>query len=617
MPLTYNDIIERIKDKKYVSFDMFETIVVRNVTCPEHIFEIVEKEYAKKDSRYLNFSQRRQHAEQAAIRKSNKAEINLSDIYKELGEESKDFINAELSTEMNSIIANAFFTPVFEYCKATNKIVIIASDMYLDKAFIADMLKKVGINYDYLFVSSDIQKRKSTGSLFKHILKELDISRSDLVHIGNNRKSDFLIPRLLGIDAIHYKYNIFQFSNVTESLAEAKLYHSYIEEGEKSWYKEGYYNFGPLLYGFCTWLHKQFIDNNIDQICFLARDGKIVMDAYASIYGQGGTYIYASRRSLTVPMLTDVNGFKEICEVVPYIKRVERVKDLLHKVGVEDEELVKKAEELLGEYVSRSDLLGEKGCDLFKVIEHAMKTNARIESTNAVAYLKENLTGNNIALVDIGWYGTMQNAIEKFVHSEIDNTISFFGYYIGYIKSDKHYYPNMKAEGYVYDYQKDKKDTDVIFGFNGLIESFFTTNHGSTKRYQNRGGDIEVELEAEENIQKWLIDYQNGARQSVHDLNTTIKAKSISMNCAYCRLERLLTQPTIDDIDYYGGIEFYDVYYEKLINAKNLKKYIFSPKQFILDYGKSNWKIGFLKKVLNVPGINYQFLYKLINRIKS
>jgi len=109
MPLTYNDIIERIKDKKYVSFDMFETIVVRNVTCPEHIFEIVEKEYAKKDSRYLNFSQRRQHAEQAAIRKSNKAEINLSDIYKELGEESKDFINAELSTEMNSIIANAFF----------------------------------------------------------------------------------------------------------------------------------------------------------------------------------------------------------------------------------------------------------------------------------------------------------------------------------------------------------------------------------------------------------------------------------------------------------------------------------------------------------------------------
>ena len=66
---------------------------------------------------------------------------------------------------------------VFNKAKAANKTLVIASDMYLPTEALSKILANNGITgYTKLYVSGDVGKCKHTGSLFKHILDDLNIN---------------------------------------------------------------------------------------------------------------------------------------------------------------------------------------------------------------------------------------------------------------------------------------------------------------------------------------------------------------------------------------------------------------------------------------------------------
>ncbi len=616
MNVTQQDVIKRIENKKYISFDIFETLLVRNVSTPEQVFDITENKLVRVNEKYTGFAEKRKKAASVAQKKSGKVETLFKEIYQEMDSDSDLQMNLELETEIEYLQANPFFDPILNYCKSMGKYVILTSDMYLSRENISRILRKNQIDYDALYLSSDIQKRKSSGQLFRYVIKDLNIAAKDIIHIGNNRKSDFFAPRLCGIDSIWYQYNPRYVKNINDSIAHTYIYNNKTKLDKQDWAKAGYTNFGPLLYGFSTWLHEKVIKEHIDQICFLARDGKIMMDAYSVLYDEPVTYVYASRRSLTVPMLTEACSFEDVCRIVPYVKREEKTCDFLHKIGIESTKLVKAAESLVGTLISRNDLFTEKGNALFELIETEMKENARNESEIAADYLSQIFTGKKVALVDIGWYGTMQNAIESFIHNKTDKCIQFKGYYIGYIQSVSHFYEGMDAEGYIFDDYRNRTGSNCIFGFNGLIESFFTTNHGSTKKYSLEDNTIKAILEDQEDIKEWLSDFQTGALMSVKELKSVLMGKKISADIAFSNLNKILLKPDAQDIETYGNIEFYDVYYEKLVNTEGLIKYFLNPKRFIFDYGKSNWKIGFLRKTIGISLLNYKKIYQFINKIK-
>ena len=81
----------------------------------------------------------------------------------------------------------------------------------------------------------------------------------------------------------------------------------------------GYVTMGPLLLGFAAWLKQDAEARGIKELFFLARDGKVMKqayDLYCTYTGGGATshYMYASRRSINVPSISSVEHIYEILE---------------------------------------------------------------------------------------------------------------------------------------------------------------------------------------------------------------------------------------------------------------------------------------------------------------
>lgn len=80
--------------------------------------------------------------------------------------------------------------------------VIITTDMYLDRNTISQILSGIGIIEYTLFLSSETGYTKQTGNLFNYIISNLNIQNSELVHIGDNKRSDYDNAIAKGINAI-------------------------------------------------------------------------------------------------------------------------------------------------------------------------------------------------------------------------------------------------------------------------------------------------------------------------------------------------------------------------------------------------------------------------------
>ena len=80
----YQKIIDQYD---YISFDIFDTLILRNVAIPSDIFYLVENKEKQSLSTIPNFHDKRIEAEQLARKKKGFKEITLNDIYDILSNE--------------------------------------------------------------------------------------------------------------------------------------------------------------------------------------------------------------------------------------------------------------------------------------------------------------------------------------------------------------------------------------------------------------------------------------------------------------------------------------------------------------------------------------------------
>jgi len=614
------NLFENIKEN-YVSFDIFDTLLYRKVEKPEKIFEIVEEKLKKIDSKeFQNFYNKRIEAQKQA-QSSNKIEATINDIYNLIDikqELKKKALEIEIETEIENLYPNAYLTQRIDMLKKEGKKIVIISDMYLSKDIITRFLNDNKIYFDYLYVSSDIQLRKSNGALFKYVMKDLRIRNTDMIHVGDNYKSDYIMAKINGIKAYRWKKEELQHKDKLKNIEDenAKKLYDILNEYKTSnlYTKIGFELFGPLLLGFCQWLQEKQKENNLNGMCFLSRDGQIIKKAYDKMYKNDYPYFLASRRTLTVPLLKNAKNMKEILKIVPYIKREEKVDDLLKKIGVESEKISTEIKSIFGENISRTILVSKDGDRIFDIVKDEMYKNASLELTAAKEYIKYNLPKGKIGLVDIGWYGTMQKSMDK-ICSEISDEHKFYGLYVGLLQKESNKQLN-NASGYIYDYlNKDNVfDSNLVFGFNGLIELMFTANHGSAKKYIINNGKSECILEEDKGeYSQFVKEVQEGALEFIDYViknNITLK---ISNKIAFTALEDLLSNPTIYECEILGDLYFYDAYFEKIIQFEDWKKLIKNPKRTLSNFLKSNWKIGFFRKM----GFkNPSKVYRIFEKIK-
>ena len=204
--LNYYQLLPQVIDQyEYISFDIFDTLIQRKCGNPVNIFHIVEEKYNISHAQTIeSFCEVRINAELKARRKSNRREITIDDIYREIDssylcQEMTLLKQLELETEFEECIGRQDIVSLYEKAVKKKKVIII-SDMYLQTDFLKSILDKNHISLPLrVFVSSECNALKSDGTLFKLALDEINWKPNNVLHIGDNFKSDFIRPKLTGM----------------------------------------------------------------------------------------------------------------------------------------------------------------------------------------------------------------------------------------------------------------------------------------------------------------------------------------------------------------------------------------------------------------------------------
>lgn len=200
-------LLKKIDKYDVISFDIFDTLLLRNVLQPSDIFLLLENEVKEKFS-ISNFAQIRIDAEARSRTAENGFETSLQRIYDEIkdinSDVKKQIMDMELSLEDSFLVANPFMKKVYDYAKKKNKTIICITDMYLPQEFLRATLEKNGYKNVKIYLSCDYMKQKRDGSLFIEVFKETGFNKDSWLHIGDNQESDYNQPRALGIEAYHY-----------------------------------------------------------------------------------------------------------------------------------------------------------------------------------------------------------------------------------------------------------------------------------------------------------------------------------------------------------------------------------------------------------------------------
>ena len=629
-----NEIIEKIRNYEYISFDIFDTLIKRNLPEPKSLFRLVELKYNEKfNAKIKEWESIRVDAERLARQKCKKEEITLEEIYNNIQYKDIDIAEMkklEIETELELCVRNKRIEKIYQYCIEKKKKIIIISDMYLDENIVKEILKINKIQYDYIYVSSKYRITKNSGNLFKYVLKEQKIKKEQIIHIGDNIKSDYEIPKKLGINAIKISEdNYLSYCNKKDVLKEDKFKYrclnsfinNNIDVNQNYYWKFGYENLGPLLYGYVKWLEENFEKQNYDNIYFLSRDGYIMQKAFEKINKDiKSKYIYASRRALTVPTICLYDNLQEILENMLIPKEI-TVRAFLKKMGL----IPEKYEKVLEKYnlnlnsIMLLKNINKDGIIFYNDIKKDIIKNSEQENKNLERYYRANDFKGKVAIVDIGWYGNMQLALEKVMKAN-KNDVDITGYYIGIVpnseKQDK-----LKMNGYLFDRSRPELYLKKKF-FNAIFELIFLAPHGSAKRYTENSKDVELYEYEYNNTDTYskIQNIQKGAIQFIEEYKKSniSKYKLINERVVSYSIIEFGNRPRKLDINNFGNIIFYDDDYRKINNAKSGIHYIFHPKEFRRDFELSIWKTAFLKTIFKSSKIPYyEILEKIRERLKK
>ncbi len=425
----------RLGEGDLISFDVFDTLLLRPFDLPQDLFYLVGERLGYLDFRRLRMEME-ERARQLAWKERGNREITLEEIYRlaerETGIPAREAMEIELELELSCCRPNPYLLETVCHLEKLGKELIAVSDMYLPAEQIRKMLEKCGYTaLSACYVSCEYGVSKSDGGLYDLVQKERGSGKT-CIHVGDNPISDVQNARKAGWRAEPYqsvreggrKYRAMDLSAVTGSIYRG-LVNGHIHNGLRAYppeYEFGFLYGGILVLGYCQFIHDYAQRRGLDKLLFLARDGDILSQAYQLIYPQEGekwAYVPWSRLAGTRLAANYYRG--------DYFRRF-----LYHKVnqGFSIEQTFQTME--LGdmlpdlsreEGICPEEQLTDRNADGIKeyLIRHWEQVWAHYqkESEEGKKYFSQVLAGcRRAAAVDIGWAGSGAAALRCMVERE-------------------------------------------------------------------------------------------------------------------------------------------------------------------------------------------------------
>lgn len=501
---------------KTYSFDIFDTCLVRTCGDARFVFDVLATQVLPDadTSLHMDFALERLKAERQARKKyltSGKEDVTIEEIYScfncsdFLDEFTPDFL-AEKEIEVES----ALLSPVRSIRDYITKLreegyqILFISDMYLPHSMICKKLIETGFfkDGDKLYVSCEVGKSKATGNLFKHIGQELGLNNKYWTHCGDNRQSDYNIPKSLGIKAklIEHSYSYFENKMRELDLTSREMpahIMAGISRSVRLETKDTIHNkfasdfVAPIYVPFVYHILKDAEYRGIVDLYFLARDAYLFYEIAKIFQTKFPTvklhYIYVSRSSLYLPGLKDISE-DSILSLFSDIdwQSTESILTRLH----------------MDEYEPSVDLVGKYGAKeivpkllLDKRFSFVLERKRKEQHDLCLKYFSENGLGggNSSAIVDLTGTRRCPKAINNILKS--GGLQPVFGYYFEVLpqrSSGKDYYALNYAERYSLN-----PKTYCVAPHDVFEQYYSITNQKRTREYKQITNGVEPVFETD------------------------------------------------------------------------------------------------------------------------
>lgn len=618
-------LLENIEESNVV-FDVFDTIVHRNIH-PQDVKKITSKRLVErlgldctpKEIYDLRFNIER---ELCLLNDSDgfDLEFNLEVFAERLFEKISNIYNLntisieefielvidiEISVEQSVLYVDPNIVNTIRSLHARGINVYICSDFYIPGKHLKTILKPFGFNscIKNYYVSADYKLTKRSGKLYKILLNE---GITNAIMIGDNEHSDCKMALENGWQAyhldrakFHQKYEQYQGEFESKSIIELKISQILTTSKERM-----FPEMAMTSFYFIHKLYNELTKEGYKDVLFLAREGQLIEELFNSYQKNylglkspaiKSHYFKVSRRSTFLPSLTVLseenfhNLFRQYVNI--------SLSDFLQSLGFNNdyiEEIAKTCgiDKDLREKDFPSSFAFEKLITNINFI-NTYEERRQTQKNNFNAYI--NSLGlkdtSKIAIIDVGWKGTIQDNIFKI----LDEKTKINGYYFGLVKPSENDIKNPK-KGILFDISK-WHDFYGLFNENrSLYEVIFAANHGSTICYKKDENDkIEAILEDFSSEQEFydtqispiISDIKTSFSEICSNLSLKFVSSSLIWKLTVENHMRMVYSPTQQELDWFINIyhiENFGVFEKNIFNQSQMN--IFSKVKNYLVYRK-------------------------------
>lgn len=532
--------IENNENVNVVFTDLFDTLVHRTVH-PHYAFRIWAKFMIRElglSLSILDMYQIRKFATETLVDKLQlkKVEIPYELVVKEVYERlvnsyqiegidyekfSKYCLEADYESEKCVQFINEDLVKGLRYLKGKSYRIVLVSDFHVPKEIIVRLLKHHGIAsiFDEVFISCDYSKSKETGSLYALVLENTDALAHETAMMGDNKNSDVINAKEHGLHPQFLKHYSHKFRNKRNLFGSVQKEFKQVCKRTESICRHSNHPFSEYIlhfYFFTERLYTEVKKKKIKDLFFLAREGLYLKELFEKYQELNGLveqdrirthYFKASRHSAMQVSLEPIENeqFAHIKKKYDHMS----ARQFMSSFSMSD--------------TSMSEIASDMGIDLDTVVKSfvssdvmtALRTNSlfkekyeyhRTTQRNAFdAYLKSfnvDFGQEGMALVDVGWGGTMQECIYHYLDAKVQVT----GYYIG-LREIYNIEKGTKRFGLNFSIYPKKGFSDDILLANGqLYEQLLAAPHGSTVGYTLDQSSPTLEYH-EENEKKVFDEY--------------------------------------------------------------------------------------------------------------
>lgn len=521
-----------------VSLDIFDTLLAR-IDTPEQ----VQRSVCRKVAQYLGNTfkaetiwQARQASEQALRQQAVAQGLDYECRFSELvpawverllaapnPELTSFIIDTELELERLALYVKPGVMQFLPWLRRTNTRLLAISDMYLDSEYLHELLERfeLATYFDAVYVSADSLQCKYSGKLYQLVANEQGLAKKTWVHIGDNPKSDYQAACAQGLQGVWF-YEKAELKQIDQQKLAAKMaqrasiwsgryFFSVLQnrlqvlsvEREDFYFRYGRDVLGAAFSTFMLGLQERLHRKPVERVFFVARDGYLFQQMYQQLDAPKpeDEYIYLSRRVITAASTADgltheqakiafynpkQQGLRSVCKV--YGLPEDCLQPLAIRHGFKDF-----AEPILDwQDVRLLDFLADEAvqaCIRPVGAKHRQLLEQYLEQVGFFDHPQ-------LALVDIGWNGTVQKFLKQAFGHRADFPI-VNGYYFAFVpKMYNDFGKQNYCEGIIHDSRRDNACERIPAEFEEIFEQGARALEATTMGYIETAAGMEPVLKS-------------------------------------------------------------------------------------------------------------------------